>query len=198
MRTSVPAAAFRQRGNGKRGRGGRSQGLRRCGPARSRAPPGSRCSPLRSRFRRRRTSRLQHPAAFGDGESPERKRYAASYGEVVVQMVDTGHHFKSRFSVADAERAVEILRAVATRDPPRDDDVARNGEGRARIAVAQRWRWSPVAGFPSPSSSGSPEPGVVAPGQQERGDGAEKRYGTEVKHIFTQCGDSYGPRPVCR
>ena len=35
-------------------------------------------------------------------------------------------------------------------------------------------------------------------GQQERGDGTEKRYGTEVKHIFTQCGDSYGPRPVCR
>lgn len=197
MRTSVPAAAFRKRGNGKRGRGGRSQGFAAADQHGAERRPGADVVRCVAASGGGRTSRLQHPAAFGDGESPERKRYAASYGEVVVQVVDTGHHFKSRFSVADAERAVEILRAVATRDPPRDDDVARNGEGRARIAVAQRGDGL-RRGFPLAVVVRFPEPGVVAPGQQERGDGAEKRYGTEVKHIFTQCGDSYGPRPVCR
>ena len=105
-----------------------------------------------------------------------------------MQVVDTGHHLKSRFSIFDAERAVEIFREVVARNRSGDDDAARNGKGSSRVAGAQLGDGLRRNLIPS-AAVRLPEAGVVASGQQERG-GADRRQ----RSHYCSMRESFSPR----
>lgn len=72
---------------------------------------------------------LHDTAAAAGGQSAQTQRDTAADWEVVVQLVDAGHHLQSGTRLLDAERAVEVARPVAGCHHTRQHDVARDGRG---------------------------------------------------------------------
>ena len=106
--------------------------------------------------------------AFAQRQAPEPERDLAALREIVVQVVYARHDLDPRSVLFDAERAVEILVVIAGGHAPRYHDVPRDGEGRPGEFLTQLpdgrrdgLGRGVVAAFS--------EPGVVTPGQQQKG-----------------------------